>query len=660
MTLPPLRKALAAVVMLLCIAYSNHFHNDFHFDDSHTVIENPWIRDTGNIPKFFTDGTTFSSLPANRTYRPIVTTSLAIDYWLGKGLKPLWFHISTFFWYLLQLALMFLLFRRLGGEWIALAATAIYALHPAMAETVNYVIQRGDIYSTLGVVASLAAYVLAPAQRRYGLYLVPLVLGLLSKPPALVFPVLLCAWLCIIEGERFSASLLRTAPSALTVAATMFFVGRMNPASYNPSSGGAYAYRITQPQVLMEYFRRFFLPTDLTVDTDHNAYTDILHPDVLLGFAFVALVCAAIYGSARVDKTKPVAFGLLWFLVASIPTSVYALAEIENDHRMYFPFVGLSIAVVSAVALWCESRGIGLQIRLGAMALLLAVGAWATYGRNAVWANDENLWLDATLKSPKNGRGLMNYGLTQMAKGNYPRALDYFERALVLTPDYFVLEINLGVAYGATGKLDLAERHFQRALQLAPNEAISHYFYARWLNDVGRRDTALLQAVIAKSLNPDHTAARYLIMQIHQDSAEPEALRLEAEDFLKRFPGDPAATGYLARSRERLIPKGMPPGSAPAAQTPQADTPEAHLDRSMALYQQHRYNECIAEAQLALKLRPNYPEAYNNIAAAYNEMHEWDRGIAAASEAVRIKPDFQLAKNNLAWSLSQKAAGQKK
>ena len=166
--------------------------------------------------------------------------------------------------------------------------------------------------------------------------------------------------------------------------------------------------------------------------------------------------------------------------------------------------------------------------------------------------------------------------------------------------------------------------------------------------------------MIAKSLNPDHTAARYLIMQINQDLAEPEALRLEAEDFLKRFPGDPAATGYLARSRQPLAAKGTPSGSAMVPQPAQADTPEAHLDRSMALYQQHLYKECIAEAQLALKLRPSYAEAYNNIAAAYNEMHDWDRGIAAAGEAVRLKPDFQLAKNNLAWSLAQKAAGQKK
>src|ERR1700686_709488 len=69
---------ILAAVFAIFAAYSNHFHNSFHFDDSHTVVDNAFIRDLHNIPRFFTDATTFSTLPANRTWRPIVSLSLAL------------------------------------------------------------------------------------------------------------------------------------------------------------------------------------------------------------------------------------------------------------------------------------------------------------------------------------------------------------------------------------------------------------------------------------------------------------------------------------------------------------------------------------------------------------------------------------------------------
>ena len=42
------------------------------------------------------------------------------------------------------------------------------------------------------------------------------------------------------------------------------------------------------------------------------------------------------------------------------------------------------------------------------------------------------------------------------------------------------------------------------------------------------------------------------------------------------------------------------------------------------------------------------------MAAAYEELSMWDEAIAAAQQALRLKPDFALARNNLAWSLNQK------
>ena len=66
-----------------------------------------------NIPLFFTDARMHCANPNNQTYRPLVSASFAIDYWLGKGLhSTFYFHLSTFIWYVVQCIVMFFLYLK--------------------------------------------------------------------------------------------------------------------------------------------------------------------------------------------------------------------------------------------------------------------------------------------------------------------------------------------------------------------------------------------------------------------------------------------------------------------------------------------------------------------------------------------------------------------
>src|SRR5436309_10867259 len=121
---------VASLLVTLAAVYANHFHNSFHFDDAHTIVDNAAIREPRNIPLFFRDATTFSALPSNQSYRPLVSTLLAIDYWLGHGLNPFWFHLSIFALFVaLTLLIAFVTYRLIGNLWIALGAAALYGLH---------------------------------------------------------------------------------------------------------------------------------------------------------------------------------------------------------------------------------------------------------------------------------------------------------------------------------------------------------------------------------------------------------------------------------------------------------------------------------------------------------------------------------------------------
>jgi tetratricopeptide (TPR) repeat protein len=650
--------AFGALLALVILTYSNHFHNPFHFDDYHAIVLNPYIRDLHNVPLFFKDVRMVDSLPSNQTYRPLLAVSFAVDYWLGHGLEPLWFHVSTFLWYLAQLALMFFVFqwafdaarRDPRNAWAALFATALYGLHPAMAETVNYIVQRADLYSTLAVLAGLTVYISAPGLRRFGLYLLPVAAGLLAKQPTSVFPAILFAWIWLFETEDFVVALKRSLPAFIVIGPLAYFVLKMNPATFSPGGVSAFNYRISQPAVLLSYFRRFFLPLDLSADTDRKPYTSLLDVNVIDGFIFILLICAAIFWCRKRRETRPIAFGLFWFLVACGPTSWVPLSEVENDHRLFFPFVGLAMSLCWAGALWLYSHPRPRAAVVGVSAFLLATAAWGAHQRNIVWHTDESLWFDVTQKSPTNGRGLMNYGLSEMSQGRYALALDCYTRALAFNPNYSVLEINLGVVNGALHNNAEAERHFLRAIQLAPSSAGAKWYYARWLDETGRVPEAIKNLRLAIDAQHDYIDARYLLMQIYARLGDRESLRAEAEEVLAMFPSDATAREWLA--------KDPTVAAAPTKAANQADkgdpNAEFYLNKSLVLYRAGKYAECIAAAREALAIKPNYAEAWNNVMAAYNCMSDWDNAIAAGEKAVSLDPSYQLAQNNLALAKAQK------
>lgn len=626
------------VLLAVCLLYGSALENGFHFDDFHTVTDNPAVRSLGNIPAFFRDATLFSVLPANRTYRPVVSTSLALDYALGHGYKPFWFHLSTLLWLLVLLACLGLLYFRAmvavrpdtprrNALW-AVAGMAWFGLHPAMAETVNYVIQRGDVYCTLGCVAALALWACLPAWRRFGVYLLPLAVALLSKPPAAVFPALLLLWVYFFEAggdekARWRRALVATLPSVAVVLLLLAVQSHLTPKTFLPSELSAGDYRMTQPLVWLRYCGELFLPLHLNVDTDLPAYSEMNGAD-LLGLLFVLALAAAIVFTVRRRSLYPIAFGLLWFVVTQLPTSLYPLSEVENDHRMFFSFAGLMLAVLFAVRLAAERvvrapRPAWLPKALVACGFLLLAGyAWGTHVRNEVWRTEDTLWADDAQKSPHNGRGLMNYGLTLMARGQYPAAKAEFEQALRYTPNYPTLEINLGVVNGTLGLPADAEQHFQRALLLAPGDDQAPAYYGRWLLDQGRTAEAIPQLQRAVQLNGARPMQR---------------------DLLAR-----------ALAQPPVLP-GVPLTPAVTQQMTEADW----INRSLALNKAGLLKDSIAAARQALILNPRSAAAWNNVAAGYEGEKKWDPAIDAARRAVALEPGFTLAQNNLAWSLRQKA-----
>ncbi|MCF8276300.1 MAG: tetratricopeptide repeat protein [Flavobacteriales bacterium] len=644
----------ALMVVALTAVYWNHFDNGFHFDDSHTIQNNGFIKDIHNLPLIFQDARTTSSLPLNQAYRPMITSLNAIDFWIADSLDPTVFHWHIYLEFLLLLAILYLVFLHLfemaDGQkhyLLAILGVGFFAFHTATAETINYIIARSDGFSTLMVLVSALIYMKAKGNFKQ-LALIPFIIGCLAKPTTLMLAPILFMYELLLQKPSLlvkdeQAKLIPKMASALKGTFSFFVVGvamylftrSMFSATWKPSDISALKYLNTQPYIFWVYIKTFFLPTGLSADTDLKLISEYFSPQVLWGLLVIAASIGLAFKFATFRKTLPIAFGILWFYVALVPSSsVIPLAEVMNHHRTFFPYIGLVMAVVWAGFLLVQkitkgkpsamSRAIVTVLLLG----LFGAHAYGTYQRNEVWDNEETLWYDVTVKSPKNGRGLMNYGLTEMQNGNTESAISYFQRTMNTSYGrHPYVYLNMGIAKNALGmrindqKLkNEGETYLKQAVQIGPGYPDCHYYYAFWLANNGRVDEAVKHLSKALELSPAHQQAKSLLA----------SLTTTAEDRIKNMETEAA----------RL------------------KTPEAYLDLSLKYYNLGQYENCIKACNEALQLKPDYAEAYNNICSAYNQLKMFNEAIEACNRSIELKPNYELAKGNLNWAKSQLAKNQ--
>ena len=668
-------------VLLICsvtFTYRNHFHNSFHFDDSHTIENNVFIRSIKNIPLFFKDATTFSTIPINQQYRPIVSSSLALDYWMGNGFDLFYFHLSSFILFLLQGILMFYFMAKIfnlayPSKWnfyVAAIAVAWYLLHPANAETINYIIARSDLQSTFFVILGFVLYQYSPFCKKTYIYLLPIAVGGLAKPTSVMFAPLFFFYVLLFEYQLSIPDLFKKENKQLIlpilksiIPAFIFCViiyaitEKMKPDTFYVGDISRWQYLMTQPFVILHYFITLFLPLELSADTDWTLLESPWDIRLLVGSAFVFAMVFIAFKTSKIAKWRPVSFGILWFFIALIPTSsIIPLSEVLNDHRIFYPYVGLVISVCWALCILFENLTKNIaeikQYERSVFVLILVILCGYAYGttqRNLIWKSESTLWQDVTIKSPKNSRGLMNYGLTFLRANNYKEAEKYFTMSYNMRSQYWAINTNMGVVKAFLHDDVNAEFYFKKSIEIGPTFPTPYYHYAKFLNS--RSHTAEAINLLKRSLEimPGYIYSRSLLCSIYQNTKQWDKLEELAQKTLEIVPGDPEATKFLEASRLRKSETDIKED-----EIMKAPTAEKYLDLSLIYYNQNEFEKCISACEKAIQIKPNYPEAYNNICSANNMLGNYDAAIIVGQKATQIDPKNQLAKNNLADAFDRK------
>ncbi|HEV2983979.1 MAG TPA: sulfatase-like hydrolase/transferase [Vicinamibacterales bacterium] len=186
------------------------------------------------------------------------------------------------------------------------------------------------------------------------------------------------------------------------------------------------------------------------------------------------------------------------------------------------------------------------------------------------------------------------------------RALECFQKALALKPDYDLAVFNMANVYRTLGRDDDALIGYRRLIELDPRNARAHQEAGQVLVDHDKLDEAQKELNRALELQPAMAAARNTL----------GALRLKQ--------GDVAAGEREIR----------------AALEQKASLRLAHFNLALAAEQRGDFTRAISEYRREIELYPSSYMAQFNLGKAYERLGNADGQLAAYRAAIESNPDF--------------------
>ncbi|MBT7417957.1 MAG: tetratricopeptide repeat protein [Gemmatimonadetes bacterium] len=447
--------ALGLVLVCALLSYHNVLWHSFHYDDEHSILENPHVRSLANVPRFFVDPGAFSGMPEARMYRPLLLVTYAANYALG-GYAPMGWHAVNLLLHLVNAGLLWSLAPVLGASRrAALIAGMLFAVHPVLSESVNYVSSRSSLLATCCLLLAFKG-VGAVIQGRHRAWL--LVAGtylgaLMAKSIAIVFPPILALFMGLSRRWHKKGLLGLTLLSGFYVVGTKAIIGK---ALFEPVRGPVEQWA-TQIKAGVYYVSKAAFPVGLSVEPQFAVADSFFSPPVLFSgllLLSIALLCAM--GRHRILLV----LGVCWFAIGLLPSALVPLHVLVNEHRLYLPMAGWALAVAALL----DRVQLG-RIWLVVLLLLMAL----TVQRNEVWRDEVTLWRDAVAKGGHMARPHVNLGKALLQQGELEEAIAVSHKALAIEPQLERAHYNIGTAYLRQERYELAKAHLRRALEIRPD-----------------------------------------------------------------------------------------------------------------------------------------------------------------------------------------------
>lgn len=519
----PLSNGWHFLLLLTAVAlvYGNSLQGSFHYDDFHSIVDNPHIRRLGNVPAFFADPTLFSGDAAKAMYRPVLLVTYALNYAVG-GYEVTGYHLVNIAMHAFNACMVWWLAVLLGRRDLALWAGLLFAVHPVCTEPVNYISSRSESLVAAFYLLSSCFFIYGEERpdARFRIYSwMAFGLGLLSKSTAITLPGVLLLYDYFFISHRDWVSLGRNlakrhGPYCLLAGGyilTISLNGFLTRSISEPVREGGVQF-FTQTVALVYYGVLLVMPVGLNVEHQFFEQSSPEAPVVMAALLLVLSLVGLLIYHWRLDLVRflrlwigisllPVLamprrhdlalFLNLWMGIALLPVLAMPLNVLVNERRLYLVCAAFCIGLACLLPgrLTASLRLAGREVRMAlALALLLSCGL-LTLSRNAVWSDELTLWQDAVAKSPAMPRPHAHLGNALRQVGQLQRAEEAFEATLALDSQHRAARTNLAnlryEAARAEADAGRAQQHYRRAVREYKKVLALDSTYVEALNGLG-------------------------------------------------------------------------------------------------------------------------------------------------------------------------------
>jgi tetratricopeptide (TPR) repeat protein len=227
-------------------------------------------------------------------------------------------------------------------------------------------------------------------------------------------------------------------------------------------------------------------------------------------------------------------------------------AAVEQDRGFALGYLGLANTAPSTHDFFAAvERAVALADKASPPERLMIRGLQA--GATGKPAQQKALYAQLVQAYPRDERALTLLATFYFGQQDYPKAIDYYTKAVAIDPSFTSPYNLLGYAYRAIERYADAEKAFQKYIELIPGDPNPYDSYGEMLMKVGRFDESIKSYEKALAIDGNFISAYVGIANCHMFSGRGDAARAQLAKLTKVARSDGERRQAMAWTAESFI-----------------------------------------------------------------------------------------------------------